>query len=174
MLVSKTQVLLPVKVIGWLFLTLLMLTLYFKGDFSLSKLLIYSGMSLPFVAMVSWFWYQRLSVQKIESCFGSWFFRKKTIYTDLRSIELFTSEVDAKGKGDHFLLAIGVKIAGRTTPLSLMNNLDKLSEHAIVSVIHDVSNATGVTSIHVSEHFSAVYQSKFNKAFNAPQLTVNG
>lgn len=154
------------KVVGWFFIIVLVAKLYFKGEYTLEVLLTGGLISIPLIAMVSWFWQHKLSYQKIESSFGSLFFTKKTVYTNLQSIELSTSHVDVKGGGDYFLLSIAIKVSGRKEPVCLLIDFDKSNDHEIVSVVKEVSKVTGVSSINVSEHFNAIYQERFNKEFS--------
>ncbi len=166
MIISKKDVLVAPKIIGWFFILVLVSTFIFRGDFTLKTLLIDGVISIPLIAMVSWFWEHKLSYQKIESRFGTLFFTKKNIYTGLQSIELSTDHVDVKGGGDTIHLSIDIKISGRKKTVCLMGCLDETSKHTISSVVKEISEVTGVSSINVSDHFYVVYQEKFNKEFS--------
>lgn len=130
-------------------------------------------MSTPFIAMASWFWRQKLSYQKIESSFGTLFFTKSKVYTDLQSIELTNSLVQAGSGPDIHLLSVGIKISGRKEIFNLRNDLAKLTEQDAANLIKEMAKITGISTINASKSFHDIYERVFKNQFKLADVNVN-
>jgi phosphatidylglycerophosphate synthase len=154
-------------VVGCFFILVILAKFYFKYQYTVGDWIIFLLLLTPFIAMVTWFWHQKLSHQKIESIFGSIFFTKRKTFTNLQSIELDVGDNHLKNASDTLFLTIDMKIEGRKELIGIFTKKSwrKCSSDEIVKEIKEISKVTGVSAINVSGHFKSMYQKAFNKEF---------
>uniref|UniRef100_UPI003F8472CA hypothetical protein n=1 Tax=Thalassotalea sp. PLHSN55 TaxID=3435888 RepID=UPI003F8472CA len=147
---------------------------YFKYEYyyeySLGDLVGFLLLLTPFIAMITWFWEQKLSHQKIESSFGSIFFSKKNVYTNLQAIELYVASSGSSEPGTTSTqsLSIAMKVKGRKSPIGIFTKGSWDSADEIVNEIKNISQVTGVASINTSERFDYIFKGRFHKEFDLP------
>ena len=158
------------KVVGCFFILVILTKFYFKYDYTLADWIGFVLLLTPFIAMITWFWEQKISHQRIESRFGSIFFTKKNILTNLKSIELYLADGGSNqpGVASSQSLSIAMKVDGRKANVGIFTKVpwSKLSGDEIVTEVKEISKVTGVSTINTSEQFDTMYQTLFNKEFS--------
>jgi hypothetical protein len=118
--------------------------------------------------MVTAFWHQKISNKKIEVSFGSIFFTKNIVYTNLQSIELYIAVGSTDGPTVVNSLFIAMKFTDRKEHVGLFmkKDWDKCSAEEAVNEIKEISKVTGVSVINASPQFKQMFQRQFNKEFS--------
>jgi hypothetical protein len=172
--ITNKESLVFLKVIGCFFILVIVSTNYFRhfqyGQYTLGVITPCVVICLPFIAMLTAFWHQKLSHQKIEVTFGTKFFTKKYDYTGLEFIKLNVgSTTNTSGPSSEFL-TIDMKVRDRKAHIGIFTkeSWSKCSADEIVNEVMKISKVTGISTIKTSERFDYLYSARFNKEFKIP------
>ncbi|WDE04117.1 hypothetical protein SG34_022580 [Thalassomonas viridans] len=165
MIISNKKVFLVPRIFGWFFMLVLIARLLTREEMTQAAM-IGNGLGfLVLLVLVSWSWELKLSYRQLESRYGLPGFNKVRVYTDPEYVSLYTREVDVKGTGDNFTLCIGIKLASRKEPISLLSGLPGGDDSRLAEFARQVAEVTGLP-VKESEHFTQVFKHKFGKAFS--------